>query len=160
MSKQETRRIILQYSFGRERADVFAAEAAELLHAHWDEVAHYKDIRLNPDIPKYKALEDSGCFRSYTVRFKKTNLLIGYAIFAVNYNMHYKDSKQAVQDVLFIHKDYRGFGRKFIEWCDEKLREEGVQAVYHHVKAAHNFGPMLERMGYQLVDYIYARRLD
>jgi hypothetical protein len=41
-----------------------------------------------------------------------------------------------------------------------RLALEGIQVVYHHVKAAHNFGKMLERMDYKLVDLIYAKRLD
>jgi hypothetical protein len=51
-------------------------------------------------------------------------------------------------------------GGRFIKWCDEQLRAEGVAVVYHHIKAAHNFGPMLERFGYELVDLIYSRRLN
>ena len=61
---------------------------------------------------------------------------------------------------FFIDKEKRGFGGKFILWCDDELRKEGVQVVYHHIKAAHNWGKMIERLGYQLQDLIYCRRLD
>jgi N-acetylglutamate synthase-like GNAT family acetyltransferase len=61
-----------------------------------------------------------------------------------------------------VHPEYRstGAGPDLIRYCDEQLRADGCQAVYHHVKAAHNFGPLLKRMGYELVDLIYAKRLD
>lgn len=70
------------------------------------------------------------------------------------------DSKQAVQDVVFIHPEFRGFGKKFFIYCDDVLKNQKVQVVYHHIKAAHNFGAMLESIGYKLVDLIYAKRLD
>ena len=53
-----------------------------------------------------------------------------------------------------------GAGERFIRYCDEQLRAQGVQAVYHHVKAKQSFGPTLTRQGYELVDLIYAKRLD
>lgn len=145
--------------FQRERiADVYE-EALPLLTAHWKEIAHYQDIILNPDIETYVKMDDAGMLRAFTAR-DLNGILIGYAVFFVRANMHYKDSLQASQDILYIDKNKRGTGGRFILWCDEQLKAEGVQVVYHHSKVAHNFGPLLERFGYKLVDYIYGRRLD
>lgn len=144
--------------FARERFQDTIDEAMPLVTAHYDEIAHFKDIPLDPDHVMYAALEDAGVLRVFTARTDEDQL-IGYAVFFVRPNIHYKTSLQAAQDVIFIHPNHRGTGGKFILWCDEELRKEGVQAVYHHVKAAHNFGPMLERFGYQLIDLIYGRRL-
>jgi hypothetical protein len=151
--------------FQREKADpVLFSELKPLLEEHWEEIAHYKDIPLEPDWDMYARLEDSGNMRVYTARIDDGGIdhgkLVGYAVFFIKNNIHYKSSKQASQDILFISKNRRGLGGRFILWCDEQLKNDGVQAVYHHVKQAHNFGPLLERFGYQLVDLIYARRLD
>lgn len=132
-------------------------EALPLVCRHYEEIAHFKDIPLEPDTTLYQQLEDSGLTRVFTVR--KNNALIGYSLFFVRPNPHYKSSLQAVQDVIFIDKEHRGIGRKFISWCDEQLRSESVQVVYHHVKTQHNFGPVLERNGYELIDLIYGKRL-
>lgn len=130
-----------------------------LLQLHWKEIAHYTDIPLDPDVNQYKMLSSLGMIRIFTARCE--GHLSGYAVFFVRPNAHYKTSLQAVQDILFLDKPMRGGnGYKFIQWCDEQLKKEEIQVVYHHVKQAHNFGPMLERMGYELVDLIYARRLD
>lgn len=145
-------------TFGIESFAEVREEIKPLLAAHWKEVAHYPDIELDVDWTRYAMLADAGLLRIFTVRSQGG--LVGYAVFVVQTNMHYSQSLQAMQDVLFISEQHRGFGRKFIEWCDDHLRDLGVQAVYHHVKAAHNFGPMLERMGYELIDRIYGRRLD
>lgn len=137
---------------------VVFSEGSALLEKHFKEVAHYQDIPLNPDKETYFRCEDADTLRVFTAR--EIGDLIGYAIFFIKHNMHYKDSKQAVQDVIFIHPEKRGLGLSFINYCDDELREIGVQAVYHHVKRAHNWGPAIEKIGYELVDLIYAKRLD
>lgn len=146
--------------FKREPAseDLFS-EAWPLLEAHYKEIAHFQDIELNPDFETYLNVDKLGALRTFTARDESGELL-GYAVFFVRANIHYKASLQAVQDVIYIDKDRRGFGHKFILWCDKELAREGVQVVYHHVKFEHNFGAMLERIGYSLVDLIYTKRLD
>ncbi len=86
---------------------------------------------------------------------------MGYQVFFLKANAHYKSSLQAVQDILFLDERIRkGFtGYRFIRYCDEKLKDEGVQVVYQHVKSKHDFGRVLERLGYELQDLIYSRRL-
>lgn len=139
-------------------------ELKPLLEKHFHEIAHYQDIPLDPAIEQYLSIEKMGALRVFTCRefvdYEET--LIGYAVFFVRPNLHYKNSLQASQDILFIHHAFRhaGFGAKFLSYCDGELKKEGVQVVYHHVKQAHNFGPLLERLGYELVDLIYGRRLD
>lgn len=134
-------------------------EMAPLLQKHWEEIAHFKDIELDPDWEQYEKLEQVGVLRVFVAR-DHSGIMVGYAVFFVRHNPHYKKSLQALQDILFIDPTRRGFGAKFILWCDEQLKSEGVQAVYHHIKAAHNFGHMLERLGYSLVDLIYTRRVN
>ena len=147
--------------FQREQIINLIPELLPLLDKHYLEVAHFQDIALKPDWDAYRKLDEVNILRCFTAR-DIMGVLIGYSFFFVKTNIHYAESLQAHQDVLFLHPDYRKnhIGSKFIAWCDERLKEEGVQAVYHHVKQEHNFGPLLERMGYQLVDLIYARRLD
>lgn len=143
-------------------------EAMPLLVAHYQEIAAYQDIPLEPDVSVYAASEAAGIIRCYTARnpcviegCNEPGALVGYALFFVRPNPHYKSSVQAVQDVIYLAPSVRGgTGYRFIAWCDAQLKEEGVQAVYHHVKAAHDFGRLLERQGYDLVDLIYAKRLD
>lgn len=144
-------------------------EIKPLLEMHWESIAHYKDIPLDPDFGMYDAIQAAGALRIFTARVERnvdttqgSGRLIGYCVFFVRPNGHYRSSIQASQDILFLHPEFRGgfVGYRFIEWCDDQLREEGVQVVYQHVKQAHNFGPLLERMGYRLVDLIYGKRLD
>jgi hypothetical protein len=147
-----------KYLFQRERVSDVFEEVLPLLKQHWEEIAHYKDIPLEPDFDLYCKIEEAGALRTYTAR-GPDGKIVGYCVYFVKPNLHYKSSLQAIQDVIFIDRSHRGFGKSFIEWCDKALCAEGVQVVYQHIKEKHNFGPMLERLGYELVDLIYARRL-
>ena len=147
--------------FDRERlTESFFNEAMPLLVAHWREIAHYQDIPLRPDINAYIAHDCAGILRLYTARIADDGTLVGYACFFVRENPHYLDSKHAVSDVIFLDRGMRGMdGWKFLKYIDAALSSEDVEVVYHHVKLAHDFGPILTRMGYEPVETIYARRV-
>lgn len=144
-------------------SETLLGEMLPLLRCHWAEVAHYTDIPLEVDASVYHASEANRALRIFTLRDHRWSpgTLVGYAVYFVRANPHYASSVQAVQDVIYVDPTCRGgAGAKLIRFADEQLAAEGVQAVYHHVKVAHNFGALLERMGYVAVDVIYAKRLD
>lgn len=144
-------------NFTREKFADILEEMKPLNLAHWDEVTMYKDIPLDVGYEVFLTLEKTGHLQTFCARID--GKLVGYAIFVINKHLHYKTTTIAVQDVVFIKRDCRGYGSRFINWCDDQLRENGVDIVTHHVKAKHNWGPMLERQGYELMDLIYAKRL-
>lgn len=146
-------------SFARESVSEVLEDIQPLLKEHWAEIAQYPDIPLNPDFGYYRAAELLGQLRIYTAR---QDDLIGYAIYIVAPASHYRDSLQAKQDVLYLMPEHRAgrIGWRLIEFADAQLRAEGVQLVHQHVKVNHNFGPLLERLGYERAEYLYTRRLD
>ena len=129
-----------------------------LLYEHYLEISKYKDIPLMPDWATYELMDKVGILKIFTCRDEIGNL-IGYGIYLLKNHLHYSTCMVAYQDILFIRKENRGSGRKFIQWCDEELKKMGAQMTVQHVKATHNFGPILELMGYELMDHIYTRRL-
>ena len=147
-------------TLARERASTVLDDIKPLLIAHYREIAHFQDIPLDPDYTRYLEMDLKGLLRIYTVRDHE--LLVGYALYFVMPALHYRGSLQAFQDILFIHPDYRKgrSGMALLKFSHEALKSDGVQVVRQHVKAAHNFGPLLERLGYELEDLIYTKRLD
>lgn len=146
--------------FARERIIEVFGEIKPLLQQHWEEIAHYPDIPLSPDYDKYVQAERNDVLRIFTARQGHT--LIGYAIYFVGPAPHYRFSKQAQQDVLFIEPSHRQGrnGWKLIAYADAQMKAEGVQVVQQHVKRAHpGLGSLLERMGYEPVETIWMRRL-
>lgn len=146
--------------YAQETFEDIIDEIQPLFLEHYDEIAKYKDIPLNPDMGAYKAMDRLGILKIFTCRSEvMDNKLVGYGIYLVKNHLHYQSCLVAQQDILFISKQYRGQGMKFIRWCDEQLKAIGCDLTVQHVKATHNFGPMLERIGYELMDLIYTRRL-
>lgn len=147
--------------FARESVSDVMSEIEPLLRAHYEEVSFYKDIPLQPDFDRYVQAEKSGALRVFTARVNTD--LVGYAVYFVQPNLHYSSSLQAQQDILYIHPSHRkgGAGIWLIRHADEQLAAEGVQVVIQHVKARAdlNFGPLLERLGYELMDHLYTKRL-
>lgn len=145
--------------YAKETYDQVINDMKPLMYEHYHEIAKYQDIPLEPDWEAYKAMETLGILNVFTCRDTETKELLGYGVYLVKKHLHYQSCLVAQQDILFITKEKRGQGGRFILWCDEQLRANGVNMVVHHVKATHNFGPMLERLGYELMDLIYTRRI-
>ena len=147
-----------------EYSEKLIEEMLPLWKAHYDEIAHFKDIPLDPDLEVYKAIAKAGNLRIFTARQWVVNgiALVGYQVFFLKANPHYKTSLQAVQDILFMDESVRKglTGYRFVRYCDGKLKDDGIQVVYQHVKSRHDFGHLLERLGYELQDVIYSRRLN
>jgi GNAT superfamily N-acetyltransferase len=139
-----------------------AAGLEQLGARHWTEIAHFRDIPLEVDWDAYAAFEAAGRLRTFTVRID--GQLVGYCLFILSHHPHYKSSLYAMQDVLFLAPEHRGahIGAQLIRFCEERLRVEGVQVVTQHSKAKRelDLGPLLTRLGYELVDTVWAKRLD
>lgn len=142
-------------------SDALWDELLPLLDAHYREVAHFKDIPLAPIRHQYEKIEELGLLKIFTAR-TTNGTLIGYAAFFVTPHMHYGSSVWANMDVLFLEPSKRGRGiaEALFEYAEGLLKTFGVQVVSQHMKAAHSYGRMLERRGYELMDLIYVKRLD
>lgn len=140
------------------------AEILPLLALHHEEVKDKFYGPLNPDLTIYETLEKLGMLRIFTVRQWSGSqmALMGYQVFFINNHHHSKDVIAATQDILFMHKDVRKglSGYKFIQWCAEKLKMEGIHIVHQRISARHSFGRLLERAGYELEDLTYSKKLQ
>ncbi len=145
--------------FARENtsAELFA-EMWPLIEQHYQEIARFQDIDLDPNFEIYSQVDQVGKLRLFTVR-NEFNRLVGYACFFVAPHLHFKNSLQATHDLLFIERSSRGEGMKFIKYCDEQLKLEGVEVVSYGVSQKFDWSPILERMGYEQIDTVYARQL-
>ena len=133
-------------------------DMAPLWVEHWSELINDPGDPLKPNLDQYLALEAAGMLRAFTAR-DDDGELIGYAVYFVTRSGHSMELLRAVSDVVFILRERRGFGGEFLKWTEGELAHEGVGVIGQHVRATHNFGPMLERMGYELVELIYQRRI-
>ena len=135
-------------------------EIAKLCIRHWEEIALNKDlIPLNPDWKHYEELSNAGMLEVTTARTEKS--LIGYQIYIVGPHLHYKSSITAISDVLYLAPEYRRgtTGIRLMKTAEKRLRERGVQRVVQNVKLHNDWGKILERMGYDPFECLYAKVL-
>lgn len=131
-----------------------------LWERHQEETAAYPEISLNPDIAIYERSDALGTLRVFTAR--EEGKLVGYQVFFVMPHPHSRQSLQANQDIVYLEPEMRRglAGYKFLKWCSDQLLEEGCEVVFQHINARHDFGPVLQRMGYKLVDLVYGRKKE
>jgi GNAT superfamily N-acetyltransferase len=113
-------------------------ECGDLIAAHWREIAVWQDIPLDPDWELYEALEKSGRLAIYTVRTDNEKL-VGYAVFVTRQHAHYKKHSWALNDIVFVHPDYRDgrIGRNLVRFWEQDLKARGIHVVHVNVKVAH-----------------------
>jgi len=133
-------------------------EVKVLIEMHWEEIALYKDkINLNPDFDKYLLLDSMGMLHVLTVR--DGSKLIGYFISFIQPNMHYSDHVFATNDILYIDPSYRkgSVGYKLFKKAEESLIGIGVDVVLIHAKVKNDFKPLMDKLGYERVEYTYSK---
>jgi GNAT superfamily N-acetyltransferase len=148
--------------YSRERLEDILPDMDCLAELHHSELQSIPGLLLNPDLEKYYDLEAADILRIYTVRDMSSLELFGYALFFVTPHLHYSNNIVAVQDVIYLHPNERkkGWGKQLIEYADTMLKRERVEIVMHACKTHQSFGGLLESLGYQKIDEIYARRLS
>jgi len=136
-------------------------QIAELLRAHWDEIALNKDVMvLKPDVDKYRQLESMGLVLTL-VAYDDDDQIIGYSINFIQHHLHYADLKYVANDVLFVRQDLRGstrIGRQLIAETEAKAKAIGAQLVLWHAKEGTALATLLPRIGYQVQDIVFSKR--
>ena len=145
-------------SYDIEKLASIRKDIEPLLLLHWEEIALDKDkIHLDVDWDSYQRLEDNGNLIIITVRINSE--LIGYALWFVREHLHYKNTKWAYNDVIFLKKEHRshGLGGHLIRVCEDLLKEMKVDKIQWHLKVTNNWTPVLEKMGYKLEEYVVGK---
>lgn len=133
-------------------------ELKPLLEDHWEEVAWYKDkIKLNPDYEKYIMMQEANSLLFVTARDE--GKLVGYNVNFLQYHPHYSDHIFAVNDIIFLHPDYRHgkVAKEMLEGTEELLKHLGVSVVTLHMKPAHPFQTLAEHCGFKQQEYVYSK---
>lgn len=141
-----------------EKLESCLEEMKPLLLEHYKEVHAFPDkIPFNPDYSKYEQLEQNDMLHIATVRDK--GRLIGYCVSMLVTNLHYSDHVYAINDVVYLDKDYRGSNVaydmiKFAESCYKAL---GVSVMTIHMKTKLPFVRLCEAIGMERLEYLYGK---
>lgn len=142
----------------------YSAELAEeimpMLEAHFRENANKFYGQFDPDLKVYQQADAGGMLRIFTVSHR--NKTVGYQIFVIAEHMHARDLITATMDILYIAPEHRHgmTGYRFIKWCADQLREEGVHVIHQRVPVSKNYGNLFKRLGYDEQDICYSKLLQ
>lgn len=148
-------------NFAIESYDRVAEEIKMMLPAHWQELAVYKDIPLDPDYDLYRTLDRAGILKIFTARLDSE--LIGYSIFVVKRHPHYRGHSWAMNDIVWVHPSHRsaGVGGAFVLFWDAQFRHLGVDVVHVNAKVAEPaLMYCLKSCGYATVECGLEKRLS
>lgn len=145
--------------FQCETYDSMIEDLIPLLKDHHAEVCHEDDAPLNPDYASYKHMMDTGILKVFTAR-NHDGALCGYAFYYVNPSVQSKDVLRAHQDLIYLIPIFRGggIGFRFLEYCDEQLKNMGVKVVLQNITHKVDFSRTLMRLGYKPIETVYSRR--
>jgi L-amino acid N-acyltransferase YncA len=129
-----------------------------LFPLHWQEIALNKDeIKLDIDFERYAEAEANGHLHVVTAR--DDGILVGYHVWFVGMHMHYKSSRTAVSDVVYLLPMYRKglAGYRFLKYSLDSLAALSVQRMVMNVKLHHDFGPVLKRLGMGKIEELWSK---
>ena len=104
---------------------------AELLHAHWDEVAKNKQVMvLKPDRERYAYLDEHGGLLCLWA-LDADGEIVGYSVNFIGPHIHYADLTVANNDVLFLREDLRPstLGLRLIRETERAAKARGAQLM-------------------------------
>lgn len=146
------------FTYAIETFDEVIDDIRPLLASHWDELAAYSDIPLDPDFEFYRRANVADVLRIYTAR--KNGGLIGYILMTVlKSHPHYSAQPWSVSDIVLVVKEHRtfGVGSALFDFLERDLEGFVVQI---HTKASHpELGVLLLSRGYAPIEITYSKRL-
>ena len=135
-------------------------ELPAIFLAHWEEVALERTvIPLEPDWERYSRMDLEGVSHMLTVR--DDGILVGYYHAIVMPHLHYRSSKTAWSDLIYLHPEYRKglTGYKMLKHAEKMLKDLGVQRSYLMTKAHLPINILMKRLKYRLVERTFTKLL-
>lgn len=152
----------LPYTIGLEPIGTLWDELLPLAAAHNAEVGAFPEIPFDIDRGFFDRADAVGMLRVLTVRDDEGRRLIGYAAYLLMPAMFHQTVMTAHHVALYICPGHRrqGVARGLLDTADAYLQKIGARLVFQHTKdGERDHGALLRRMGYQIVDHVYVRRL-
>lgn len=143
-----------KYSFHVEPFEAVLPLIKDMLTANHDETGIF-DRPFTPDFERYIDVERQGRLAFFTIRC--ADQVVGYASFFLDRHIYQRDILAATQSLNYVDKGHRGVGYSFMKFCDDKLREHGVNSIWRHTNRKMDISKIFERMGYTLVQKDYRK---
>lgn len=125
-------------------------EMRPLWPLHYREIAIHQDsIPLDPDLPEYMRMADSGSL--CVVVGRQAGTIVGYHLSIIRPHLHYRSTLHAFTDIYYLAPELRGNreGAAMIEAVKLAWRERGVTKGFSAYKKDHPLGRLFAATGWE-----------
>ena len=146
-----------RYTYARIPVGTAIGELQGLAAREYDEVGQKDLDHLNIDWKRYCELDAAGKLATFIA--KRDGVIVGYASFIVQTHIHYCEALVAANSAVYVVPEAR-IGRvalKLLRYAEIGLKAQGVKKIYYHVKQEKDFGRLLEHLGYQDGERLFAK---
>lgn len=145
--------------FKRESFSSIQEELAPLIQEHAEELSPHKG-KHEPILAKaYNLLEWDGNLVIVTARDE--GKLVGYCAFILAPSLHYRGVLNAEVDCFFLAREYRKgmAGIQLLREGEKACKEKGATHIVQKCKVYQDLSPILERMGYEKIEYVFLKEV-
>lgn len=134
-------------------------DVLKLLDEHYNELSVTKNYKLNPIYDIYKQNESNGKCR--VILCKDDDEIVGYIVFFIDSNLHYKDCLLATEDIYYLKPKYRKgtIGIKMFKFAENYLKSLGVNMIRYSTKVHMDNSRLFEFMGYSFIEKVFIKNL-
>lgn len=135
-------------------------EVLIMLEAHYNELSVTKGFKLNPDYEVYKQADKAGNVRVIICR--DNGFIIGYIIYFIGLNLHYKDCLLATEDIYYLKPEYRKglTGIKMFKFAEKYLKTLGVNMIKYSTKVHVDNSKLFEYLDCKLIEKVFIKNLE
>lgn len=135
------------------------AEVSSYFAQHYQELSATKDLVLNPDYEVYKNADKKGALRVYLCYHDE--LIIGYIVFFISPNLHYKDCLLATEDIYYLAPEYRKgtIGIKLFKFAEKHLKSLGVNMIRYSTKTHMDNSALFEYLDCKFIEKVFVKRI-
>lgn len=134
-------------------------EIKSMFESHYDELSVTKGFRLNPDYEIYESADKRNTVK--IILCKDDEKVIGYIVFFVGNNLHYKDCLLATEDIYYLLPEYRR-GRiaiKMFNFAEDYLKSIGVNMIRYTTKVHMDNSALFEYLDYNFIEKVFVKRI-
>lgn len=146
-------------TFQQESYSTIEGELLPLVQQHAEELSPHQG-KYQPVLnPAYRLLEWDGNLVVVTARDGEK--LVGYCSFILAPSLHYSGIVNAEVDVFFLQKQYRKgmSGVRLLQFGENACKQKGATHIVQKCKIAQDLSPILQRMGYNKIEYVFLKEV-
>lgn len=135
-------------------------EISKMFKNHYEELSVTKQFDLNPDLDVYWEADKRKVLKVITC--ENDNEIIGYIVYFIGLNLHYKDCLLATEDIYYLKPEYRkgSIGIRMFKFAENYLKSIGVNMIKYSTKVHLDNSRLFEFLGYQFTEKVFLKKLD